>query len=86
MQQRTEQDLAVTVRTFCVHTVVVQEQSEQDFAKRVLPSFSVPSRWGCPFSALPLLPAPEPALQGLVVPMILGEHPSQTPQALGIPR
>lgn len=33
MQQRTEQDLAVTARTFYMHTVVVQEQSEQDFAQ-----------------------------------------------------
>lgn len=52
---------------------------------RVLPSFSVSGQWGYLFSALPLLPAPELALQGLVVPVILGQHPSQTPQILGIP-
>lgn len=39
MQQRIEQDLAVTVRTFCVHTVVVQEQ---DFARGSCPASVCP--------------------------------------------
>lgn len=84
MQQRTEQDLAVALRTFYMHTVVVQEQSEQDFAQGSCPASAAQSM-GLPLSALPLLPAPEAALQVFVVSTLLGEHPSQTPQALGIP-
>lgn len=38
MQQRTEQDLAVKVRTFCIHRVVVQ----QDFAQGSCPASECP--------------------------------------------
>lgn len=45
-----------------------------------------PIAWGCFFSALPVLPAPEPALQGFAMSVLVGEHPLPTPQALGTPQ
>lgn len=45
-----------------------------------------PIAWGCLFSALPLLPAPKPALQGLAVSVFLDETPLRTAQALGTPQ
>lgn len=73
---RTEQGLAIIVRTFSIPTVVVQEL---DFAQGSRPAFQCAQSTGLPLLCSALLPAPEPALQGIFVSVLLGEHPSQTP-------